>query len=134
MKQVLLTRDMKGDRAYLGNLKVDGKPISYTVENIDKLFPVGVYPLRLTQTGQTMPDWYKGQAYEICDIPGRTHIKIHVLNCPGQSKGCVGPNGVVDFGQQYGGKSKYATENFMDAMRDENGELVKEATITVREV
>jgi len=133
MKQVLLTRDMKGDRAYLGNLKVDGEPISYTVENVDKLFSVGVYLLRLTRTGQTMPKEYKGQAYEICDVEGRTHIKIHVLNRPSQSEGCCGPNMRVYFDTESGGVSTEATRRFMQAM-EEDGELVQEATITVREV
>ena len=55
-----------------------------TIENAATLIPEGTYPLRQTWSprfGKTMP--------EICDVPDRDGIRIHLGTKPCHSSGCV---------------------------------------------
>ena len=55
-----------------------------TLENADYLIPEGVYPLRMTWSPR-----FKKMMPEICDVPGRSGIRIHLGSKPEHSKGCV---------------------------------------------
>ena len=55
-----------------------------TIENAATLIPEGTYPLRITWSprfGKPMP--------EICDVPDREGIRIHLGTKPAHSSGCV---------------------------------------------
>jgi hypothetical protein len=86
--------------------------------------PKGTYPLRLSH-------YYAGgyPAFEICDVPNRSRILIHIANTINDIKGCVG------LGDRFGwvvGKwavlnSKQTLSAFMGAM-----ENITETEIEVR--
>jgi len=60
-------------------------PLIYdTLENRDFLIPEGTYPLRLTWSPR-----FKKLMPEICDVPGREGIRIHMGTKPEHSEGCV---------------------------------------------
>ena len=132
MTKVVTLERLTGDgKTTPGALYVDGEFICFNVERTSRLIPPGRYPLRLGATGKTMPDGFRGITYEICDVPGRTHIKIHVANFYKELEGCSGPNSTLDGrGTVSGGASKLATRQFMLAMK-EDGQLVDEAVIDV---
>ena len=55
-----------------------------TIENAETLIPEGTYPLRITWSprfGKNMP--------EICEVPDREGIRIHLGTKPSHSTGCV---------------------------------------------
>jgi hypothetical protein len=134
-KVVEMLRTVKNDKGCLGTLTVDREFISFTVELPDRgnkpnvsCFPAGAYTLRKTTTSKTMPDKYRGVAYVVEDVPGRSQIKFHVANKPSELLGCVGPNETLDSKAMVGGRSKAAVKKFMDAM-----DGVEEAILVVRE-
>ena len=55
-----------------------------TLENADFLIPAGTYPLRLTWSPR-----FKKLMPEICDVPDREGIRIHLGTRPEHSTGCV---------------------------------------------
>ena len=55
-----------------------------TLENADCLLPAGTYPLRLTWSPR-----FKKLMPEICDVPDREGIRIHLGTRPEHSTGCV---------------------------------------------
>ena len=55
-----------------------------TLENRDFLIPEGTYPLRSTWSPR-----FKKFLPEICDVPDRTGIRIHMGSKPEHSTGCV---------------------------------------------
>ncbi len=57
-------------------------------------------------------------AYEITNVPGRTHILFHKANKPGELAGCVAPNLELRFvkGEGRGVNSKGAFDAFMAEM------------------
>jgi hypothetical protein len=114
-------------KATPGALYVDGEFICFSIENTDKLFPAGTYKLRLTRTQRTMPTDFKGQAYEIVDVEGRTYIKIHVANFWYELEGCVGPNTGLHptTGDIRGLSSADATRKFMIAMGGRDDVIIK---------
>ncbi len=88
MKIIQLTRLLTIDgKAVKGILKV---PVEndilhcVTIENSDYIIPAGDYPLDMTYS----PRWRKLMP-EICNVPGRTGIRIHMGTQPEHSKGCV---------------------------------------------
>ena len=61
------------------------KPLEYdTLENADYLIPAGTYPLRLTWSPR-----FKKFMPEICNVPDRDGIRIHLGTKPEHSQGCV---------------------------------------------
>ena len=139
MKVVELTRDCMNAFGTLGRIKVDGEFICYSVERpwVDNergvsCIPVGAYDLELCATGRTMPDDFKGDSYEVKNVPGRSQIKIHVANRPDQLEGCIAPNMSKDSETMTGGKSKTATFKFMMAMKEDE-DLVYSAKIIIKE-
>jgi len=137
--QVLLKRFKDCGSATPGALYIDGKHICFTIENTEKIFPAGGYVLRLTTTGRTMPNEYRGVAYEVLPVEGRTHIKSHVANFHYQLEGCFSPNmhvgkDIKEDAEVYGSSSKPATKLFMDAMKTESGALADNVPLWVVEV
>ena len=55
-----------------------------TLENADFLIPKGRYPLKMTWSNK-----FKKQMPEICDVPDRAGIRIHMGTIPEHSRGCV---------------------------------------------
>ena len=55
-----------------------------TLENADYLIPAGTYPLKMTWSPR-----FKKQMPEICDVPERDGIRIHLGSKPEHSTGCV---------------------------------------------
>ena len=55
-----------------------------TLENRDFLIPEGTYPLKSTWSPR-----FKKFLPEICDVPERTGIRIHMGSKPEHSQGCV---------------------------------------------
>ena len=79
-----------------------------TLENADFLIPAGKYPLKMTfspRFNKLMP--------EICDVPGRSGIRIHKGTIPEHSKGCVL---VTDFALSY---NKFFIDKFMTEHDDD---------------
>ena len=59
--------------------------LSYpTLENADFLIPAGIYPLKMTWSPR-----FKKMMPEICDVPEREGIRIHMGTKPEHSEGCV---------------------------------------------
>lgn len=80
----LLTIDGKAVRGFL-DVPVEGDSLRCaTLENSDYIIPAGDYPLDMTYS----PRWRKLMP-EICNVPGRTGIRIHMGTQPEHSKGCV---------------------------------------------
>ena len=80
----LLTIDGKAVRGVL-DVPVEGDSLRCaTIENSDYIIPAGDYPLDMTYS----PRWRKLMP-EICNVPGRTGIRIHMGTQPEHSKGCV---------------------------------------------
>ena len=60
-------------------------PLVYpTLENADYLIPEGTYPLRSTWSPR-----FKKFMPEICDVPEREGIRIHMGTIPEHSTGCI---------------------------------------------
>ena len=55
-----------------------------TLENADYLIPEGTYPLKNTWSPK-----FKKLMPEICDVPDRDGIRIHMGTKPEHSEGCV---------------------------------------------
>ena len=55
-----------------------------TLENADYLIPAGKYPLQMTYSPR-----FNKQMPEICDVPEREGIRIHMGTKPEHSTGCV---------------------------------------------
>ncbi len=131
MKNVTLVRTAKNDVAIYGILTItEGDNVIFvclTIENKDKSFPVGKYPLKLEYSPR-----FKAHLWELYGIQGRGEIKIHVANFWHQLDGCIGvgrisqdlnQDAILDLSQ-----SKIALEDFMVTMQDQ-----KTAEITVLE-
>lgn len=133
MKEVILIQygTSKG-KAQLGTLIVrDGNEVLFsapTVENFEKQFPAGVYPLVLEYSPA-----FKRDLWEIKEIPGRSECKIHVANYWHQLKGCIAPglehkdingDGVLDVST-----SNHTIDKFHFVMGG-----IKQTTITVVKV
>ena len=56
-----------------------------TIENAEKVFPSGSYPLKFEWSPS-----FDMNLWELKEITGRSEIKIHVANYPNQLKGCIG--------------------------------------------
>ena len=87
MNVIQLVRQAPSDNAVRGALSLPLNPDTLqvaTLENADFLIPPGKYPLKMTFS----PRWNKLMP-EICDVPGRSGIRIHRGTIPEHSKGCV---------------------------------------------
>ena len=75
-------------RAVTGQISLPfdpNSPLTYdTLENADYLIPEGTYPLKNTWSPK-----FKKFMPEICDVPDRAGIRIHMGTRPEHSTGCV---------------------------------------------
>lgn len=92
MKRLKLKRISDSVKATLGVLtdESNGLPLMLTLEPPEKgnqqsisCIPKGVYVCK-PYSSEKYPD-----VYQITDVPGRTHILIHVGNTPEHTYGCV---------------------------------------------
>jgi hypothetical protein len=116
---VILQRFCYGPWGVFGRLKI-GDFESFTVElpwrdNQPSIscIPCGVYRLKLSQ-------YYRGgyPAFEICDVPNRSRILIHVGNTIDDILGCVCPGKKLGFLRDKWAvlRSRKAFRGFMAAM------------------
>lgn len=90
MQKVELFRDIRSNRANLGSLHLDGEELCKTLENPDlnnhnniSCIPLGTYKV----IKYSSPKYPK--VWEILDVPGRTHVLIHVGNTEANTEGCI---------------------------------------------
>ena len=84
---LILKRTGQKGKAVTGTLVIpidNDKLLVATLENADFLIPAGTYPLKLTWSPK-----FKKQLPEICDVPERAGIRIHMGTIPEHSTGCV---------------------------------------------
>jgi len=92
---MLLQRLPADGIALPGGLSIDGAPFSATLENARVAIPAGRYRVILSWSqrahdGELWTSDARGRLPLICDVPGRDGLRIHALNSPGQSEGCIG--------------------------------------------
>lgn len=87
MSQLTLIRDVKGDKAILGKLYLNGAFVCYTLENAAKAIPTGVYLVQNSMSPKFKRElpllWNSG-------VPSSRGIRMHVGNdAVKDSSGCV---------------------------------------------
>jgi len=90
IEQAELIRLEQGEEGTFGVLRIDGQVYCVTLEPPDKdnqanisCIPEGKYTCRRVQSPRY------GNTFEVCDVPGRSHILLHPGNIVGDTKGCV---------------------------------------------
>lgn len=84
---IQLTRQTTDGNAVSGTLIIPlGKDVLHvaTLENADYLIPAGKYPLKMSYSPK-----FDKRMPEICDVPERDGIRIHMGTRPVHSTGCV---------------------------------------------
>ena len=87
MKTITLNRTNTYGKAVTGHIDLTfGSDMvrCATLENADFIIPAGTYPLRKTWSPR-----FKKEMPEICDVPEREGIRIHMGTKPEHSTGCV---------------------------------------------
>lgn len=94
MSMLTLIRDVKGDKAILGKLYLNGAIVCYTLENAAKAIPCGLYMVQ----NSTSPK-FKRELPLVWNekVPANRGIRIHVGNSVKDSSGCV----LVGMGRNY---------------------------------
>ena len=86
MSQLTLIRDVKGDKAILGKLYLNGAIVCYTLENADKAIPCGVYLVQNSKSPKFKMElpllWNSG-------VSSSRGIRIHRGNTAKDSQGCI---------------------------------------------
>ncbi|WP_298769504.1 DUF5675 family protein [uncultured Fibrobacter sp.] len=94
MGQLTLIRDVKGDKAILGKLYLNGALVCYTLENASKTIPTGVYLVQNSMSPKFKRElpllWNSG----VSSLRG---IRIHRGNTVKDSQGCI----LVGMGRNY---------------------------------
>ena len=86
MSQLTLIRDVKGDKAILGKLYLNGAFVCYTLENAAKAIPCGLYMVQNSKSPK-----FKRELPLLWNekVPAKRGIRIHVGNSVKASSGCV---------------------------------------------
>lgn len=86
MSMLTLIRDVKGDKAILGKLYLNGALVCYTLENAAKAIPTGLYMVQ-----NSMSPKFKRELPLLWNekVPEKRGIRIHVGNSVKASSGCV---------------------------------------------
>ena len=94
MSMLTLIRDVKGDKAILGKLYLNGAIVCYTLENASKAIPCGVYNVQNSKSPK-----FKRELPLIWNsiVPAKRGIRIHVGNTAKDSSGCI----LVGMGRNY---------------------------------
>lgn len=86
MGQLTLIRDVKGDKAILGKLYLNGALVCYTLENASKAIPTGLYMVQNSKSpkfGRELPLLFSDK------VPSRRGVRIHAGNTYQDSAACV---------------------------------------------
>ena len=112
---IQLNRFVKDNAATLGKLTY-GDHTYYTVERpwrdnrpFVSCIPDGEYKMRRVNSPKFGEDMW-----EIVDVPGRTHILLHVANGPGNVMGCIGLGQTIYPNLKGVGSSRKAIDAFYD--------------------
>lgn len=103
MSQLTLIRDVKGDKAVLGKLYLNGGLVCYTLENASKAIPTGVYLVQNSKSPK-----FKRELPLLWNekVPAKRGIRIHVGNdAVKDSQGCI----LVGMGRDV--KKQFITES-----------------------
>ena len=94
MSQLTLIRDVKGDKAILGKLYLNGALVCYTLENAFKAIPCGMYSVQNSKSPK-----FKRELPLVwnANVPAKRGIRIHVGNTVKDSSGCI----LVGMGRNY---------------------------------
>lgn len=86
MGLLTLIRDVKGDKAILGKLYLNGAIVCYTLENAAKAIPCGLYNVQNSKSPKFKRElplvWNSG-------VPSSRGIRIHLGNTAKDSQGCI---------------------------------------------
>lgn len=86
MSQLTLIRDVKGDKAILGKLYLNGAIVCYTLENAAKAIPTGVYLVQNSMSTKFKRElpliWNSG-------VSSSRGIRMHRGNTAKDSQGCI---------------------------------------------
>ena len=86
MGMLTLVRDIKGDKAFLGKLYLNGAIVCYTLENAAKAIPTGVYLVQNSKSTKFKRElplvWNSG-------VPSSRGVRIHCGNTAKDSQGCI---------------------------------------------
>lgn len=86
MSQLTLIRDIKGDKAILGKLYLNGALVCYTLENAANAIPTGLYLVQNSMSPKFKRElpliWNSG-------VPSLRGIRIHRGNTAKDSQGCI---------------------------------------------
>lgn len=81
--------------ALTGQLFINGLPCGFTLENGPLAIPPDTYPVVLTES----PHVHEGRLWSpdasgvlplVCNVKGRSGIRLHALNEAAESDGCIG--------------------------------------------
>lgn len=94
MGMLTLIRDIKGDKAILGKLYLNGAIVCYTLENASKAIPTGVYLVQ-----NSMSPKFKRELPLMWNsvVSSSRGIRIHRGNTAKDSQGCI----LVGMGRNY---------------------------------
>ena len=86
MSQLTLIRDVKGDKAIMGKLYLNGAIVCYTLENKAKAIPCGVYLVQNSKSPKFKRELPLIWNSVVSSLRG---IRIHVGNTVASSSGCI---------------------------------------------
>lgn len=86
MGMLTLIRDVKGDKAILGKLYLNGAIVCYTLENASKAIPTGVYNVQNSKSPK-----FKRELPLVFNagVSSSRGIRIHRGNSAKDSQGCI---------------------------------------------
>jgi hypothetical protein len=93
--EILVKRRQPIADAQPGDLLIDGRLDSYSLERVSRAIPAGRYRLAMTPSARAerkelwSPDPL-ARLPLVCDVPGRSGIRLHALNEAEESTGCLG--------------------------------------------
>jgi hypothetical protein len=94
--ELLVQRVTPAGLALGGLLTIDGIFEAFTMENAKKAIQPGRYRVLLTSSARAerhelwSPDRAQFRLPLVENVPGRSGIRFHALNEPGESEGCIG--------------------------------------------
>ena len=137
--KIELTRLKDNGNATLGLMKVDGEAFCFTLEDefrAEKIkgetrIPAGKYAVKFREVLSPMTkryrdryDWFTYHL-ELQDVPGFTHVYIHIGNTEKHTDGCVLVGLGADFETMTISKSRQAfKELYLKAKKAENIEIL----------
>ena len=84
-----------------GDLYAEGRHVCVTLERVDKAIPAGRYQIVLTPSGRAEAGslWSPRADHKLpllCEVPGRSAIRLHAANAPAELEGCIAAGMVRD--------------------------------------